>query len=201
MIGEPDAGKPHVRFDEGSAGNVRHRGAPAPYSTEPRPSEAFFLTGPERGKRSALGRRIARAVAQRRRRCPRLPPEGETGKGANPIPCCRRLIAHAAGCRSRAGRHRSARCIEVPDPVRTIANRHLSTQMLVNRYRAARQRIAKRALVHLPHSISHRHCVVLGHHPLGLHPANQIQIRPPAAPKRRTFLRRRNRELRLNSAI
>src|SRR5439155_7465611 len=59
---------------------------------EPRPTQALFLTGPERGKRSALGRRLARAVAQRRRRCPPLAPGGETGKGANPIPCCRRLI-------------------------------------------------------------------------------------------------------------
>src|SRR6266849_4201665 len=59
---------------------------------EPRPTEALFLTGPERGKRSALGRRLARAVAQRRRRCPPLAPGGGNGKGGEPIPCCRRLI-------------------------------------------------------------------------------------------------------------
>src|SRR5258708_3134498 len=35
---------------------------------EPRPIKALCLTGPQRGKRSALGRRLARAVAQRRRR-------------------------------------------------------------------------------------------------------------------------------------
>src|SRR5713101_5649571 len=51
---------------------------------EPRPTQAFFLTGPERGKRSALGRRLARAVAQRRRRCPPLAPGGGNGKGGEP---------------------------------------------------------------------------------------------------------------------
>jgi len=33
MIGEPDAGKPHVRFDEGVQETCDNRGAPAPYST------------------------------------------------------------------------------------------------------------------------------------------------------------------------
>src|SRR6266852_1523505 len=51
---------------------------------EPRPTQALFLTGPERGKRSALGRRLARAVAQRRRRCPPLAPGGGNGKGGEP---------------------------------------------------------------------------------------------------------------------
>src|SRR5258708_369655 len=59
---------------------------------EPRPTQALFLTGPERGKRSALGRRLARAVAQRRRRCPPLAPGGGNGKGGEPTPSCRRLI-------------------------------------------------------------------------------------------------------------
>src|SRR2546425_1393713 len=60
---------------------------------EPRPTKALSLTGPERGKRSALGRRFARAVARSGGGgAPRLPPEGETGKGANPVHCCRRLI-------------------------------------------------------------------------------------------------------------
>ena len=33
MIGEPDAGNPHVRFDEGVQETCDTRGAPAPYST------------------------------------------------------------------------------------------------------------------------------------------------------------------------
>ena len=36
MIGEPDAGKPHVRFDEGVQETCDNRGAPAPYSTQRR---------------------------------------------------------------------------------------------------------------------------------------------------------------------
>src|ERR1700693_914333 len=48
---------------------------------EPRQSEAFFLSGPERGKRFALRRRSARAAAQRSRRCPPLAPGGGNGKG------------------------------------------------------------------------------------------------------------------------
>src|ERR1700676_1934634 len=51
---------------------------------EPRPTKALSLTGPERGKRSALGRRLARAVAQRRRRCPPLAPGGGNGKRGEP---------------------------------------------------------------------------------------------------------------------
>ena len=33
MIGEPDAGKPHVRFDEGVQETGDYRAAPAPHST------------------------------------------------------------------------------------------------------------------------------------------------------------------------
>src|SRR6202521_2776582 len=60
--------------------NFRTRGP----GREPRPTQALFLTGPERGKRSPLGRRHARAVAQRRRRCPPLAPGGGNGKGGEP---------------------------------------------------------------------------------------------------------------------
>ena len=35
MIGEPDAGNPPVRFDEGVQETCGTRVAPAPYSTEP----------------------------------------------------------------------------------------------------------------------------------------------------------------------
>jgi hypothetical protein len=34
MIGEPDAGNPQVRFDEGAQETGDHRAAPVPYSTE-----------------------------------------------------------------------------------------------------------------------------------------------------------------------
>jgi hypothetical protein len=37
MIGEPDAGKPHVRFDEGVQETCAPRNAPVPYSTGPFP--------------------------------------------------------------------------------------------------------------------------------------------------------------------
>ena len=33
MVGELDAGNPHVQFDEGAQENVRQRNAPVPYST------------------------------------------------------------------------------------------------------------------------------------------------------------------------
>ena len=43
MIGEPDAGNPHVRFDEGVQETCDTRGAPAPYSTRvPKLGNATF---------------------------------------------------------------------------------------------------------------------------------------------------------------
>lgn len=44
MIGEPDAGNPHVRFDEGVQETCDTRGAPAPYST--RVPRDLFLSLP-----------------------------------------------------------------------------------------------------------------------------------------------------------
>ena len=43
MIGEPDAGNPHVRFDEGVQETCDTRGAPAPYSTRV-PREMLLLS-------------------------------------------------------------------------------------------------------------------------------------------------------------
>ena len=42
MIGEPDAGKPHVRFDEGVQETCGSRNAPAPYSTASPLAQKFF---------------------------------------------------------------------------------------------------------------------------------------------------------------
>jgi len=53
MIGEPDAGNPHVRFDEGVQETCDTRGAPAPYSTRvPHQEDDFFLLS-RYGNRSA----------------------------------------------------------------------------------------------------------------------------------------------------
>ena len=41
MIGEPDAGNPQVRFDEGVQETCDIRGAPAPYSTSAPESERW----------------------------------------------------------------------------------------------------------------------------------------------------------------
>jgi hypothetical protein len=60
--------------------------------------------------------------------------------------------------------------------------------MLMNRYGAARQRAAKPPLVDLPLPFSDRYCIVLGHHPFGLHGENPLQVLPATAPKRRPFL-------------
>ena len=96
MIGEPVAGNPHARFDEGRQETcVRARACLLLYEA-PVQVKSNFLTGPERGKRSALGRRFARAAAQRRRRCPRLFPGGGNGKGGELNTSLPRAIFHAA---------------------------------------------------------------------------------------------------------
>jgi hypothetical protein len=49
MIGEPDAGNPHVRFDEGVQETCDTRGAPAPYSTRGAALVPQHTETPERG--------------------------------------------------------------------------------------------------------------------------------------------------------
>jgi hypothetical protein len=55
MIGEPDAGNPHVRFDEGRQETCVSRGAPVSYSTRGgSPCPRLSTQRPERDQRSDL---------------------------------------------------------------------------------------------------------------------------------------------------
>ena len=77
----------------------------------------------------------------------------------------------------RAGRARLAGGRVAAHHVRPIADRHVPIQMLMDGHRAARQRTAKPALLQLPVALGNGDGVVLGHHALGLHGEDPVQVR------------------------
>ena len=93
----------------------------------------------------AVGRSCHPPERSEWRRAPGLPPEGETEKGANPIPCCRRRSS-SGGARSFL-LERVALGVEPSDHVRSPALRHRLIQVLVNGDGGARERGAETALV------------------------------------------------------
>jgi len=78
--------------------------------------------------------------------------------------------------------------------MRTESDRDRFVQVFVNRNGAPRQRAAEFRLVDLPSLTPDRYRIVLGYHALGLHTEDPVQVAPVRAPKRRAFLRRRNRK-------
>src|ERR1700687_2825714 len=67
--------------------------------------------------------------------------------------------------------------------------------MLVDRYRAPSQGIAKSGFVDLPRPSLDGHGVIVVHHALRLHAEDPVQVTSPRPPERRAFLRRRHAEL------
>jgi hypothetical protein len=76
----------------------------------------------------------------------------------------------------------------------SVADRNGSVQMLVNRHRAAGQSMAKARLVDLPRPRGNGHGVIFGHHSLGLHREDPVQIASAGTSKRRAFFLRRDAE-------
>jgi hypothetical protein len=89
--------------------------------------------------------------------------------------------------------------------IRAVAAHHVRAesdgygriQMLVNGHGTSGQGMAKPGLFQLPVSIGNRYGVVLGHHALGLHGEDPVQIRTGRLAKGRAFLPGRDRELRI----
>ena len=85
--------------------------------------------------------------------------------------------------------------VKAPYHVRAEADRDRLVQVFMDRDRTSGQCVTKPRFVDLPQPVSDRYRVVLGHHALGLHSEDPVQVRSARAPKCRAFRLRRYPEL------
>ena len=76
-----------------------------------------------------------------------------------------------------------------------MADRYRPVQMLMDRHRAARQRMTELRFVDLPVAAPDSYRIVLSHYPLRLHREDPVQITPARLSKGRPSLRCRHLEL------
>src|SRR5450755_4425493 len=125
--------------------------------------------------------------------------QGAVGAVGNRLPVFHRFhgpaFSTAVPCLFAGRFARPAIGVIAPDHVRSVTDRDVPIEVLMDGDRAAGQRVAEPALLDLPVTIADRHRVVLGHHALGLHREDPVQIRARRAAKGRPLLGRSGGEL------